>query len=191
MKRETSYDIMPEIQNRWSPRAISSTPVDIHDICSAMEAARQAPSCFNEQPWRFVLATEESELKLMRSFLTEKNQRWANKAPVLILIIAHKKFIYNGQPNRWNQFDTGTAWGYFSLELQRRGLVSHGMAGFDPERARKELGLSDDYDLIAMVAVGKLGNKDELPLEFQAMEQPGLRRVLEETVLTVKSLQKA
>jgi hypothetical protein len=61
------------------------------------------------------------------------------------------------------------------------------MGGFAEDRVRKELKIPDDYDIIAMVAVGKRGKTEELAPDFQAVEQPGIRRPLKETMLSVKS----
>ena len=125
MKRQFKYNIMQEIKDRWSPRAFSTEKISEEDLQAILEAASYAPSCFNEQPWRLLIASEEKELEIMRSLLTEKNYRWAKNAPVLILILAHRYFAYNNKENRWHQFDSGTAWGYLSLEAQKRGFITH------------------------------------------------------------------
>jgi len=180
MARKFIYDIMQEIKQRWSPRAFSPKKIPEDDIQALIEAACYAPSCFNEQPWRFLIASEEKELNMMRNLLTEKNQRWARKAPLLILVLAHRYFAYNGKENRWHQFDSGTAWGYLSLEAQKRGLITHGMGGFKRKKTRESLNISEDYEIIAVIAVGKMGNKDELEEEFKKEEFPNTRRPIEE-----------
>ena len=108
--RKTEVPIDPQFIDRWSPRAFSSKPVEKEKLLSIFEAARWSPSCFNEQPWLFLYATNEEDLKLFRSILVEKNQLWANKAPVLVYVFAKKFFAYNGKPNRWAEFDCGSAW---------------------------------------------------------------------------------
>ena len=161
MARKFNFNIMEVIKKRWSPRAFNSEEIPQDDIEAILEAACYAPSCFNEQPWHFLIASREEELNLMRDLLTEKNQRWAGKAPVLILVLAHRYFAYNGKENRWHQFDSGTAWGYLSLEAQKRGLITHGMGGFKRKKTREVLNISEDYEIIAVIAVGKMGNKNE------------------------------
>jgi nitroreductase len=131
MQRTFKYEILKEIRERWSPRAFSEEKINKDDLLAVIEAAHYAPSCFNEQPWRFIIAEKDEDLKIMRSILNLRNQQWAGKAPVLILILAHKYFSANSKNNFWNQFDAGTAWGFLSLEAQRRGLITHAMAGFD------------------------------------------------------------
>jgi len=181
---------MEWIQQRWSPRAISPEPVPVDEIRAVIDAARQAPSCFNEQPWRFMVAREPEELALFRDLLTEKNRRWAGKAPVLLLVLAAKSFSANGKPNRWHQFDTGTAWGFLALEAVRRGLVSHAMAGFDRVRAVELLQIPDSYEPMAMVALGRYGDPAQLDPDFQETEHPADRRPLEEIMLSPGAFRK-
>lgn len=180
MARKFIYNIMQEIKQRWSPQAFSTKKIPDDDIQALIEAACYAPSCFNEQPWRFLIASEEKELNVMRDLLTEKNQKWARKAPLLILVLAHRYFAYNGKENRWHQFDSGTAWGYLSLEAQKRGLITHGMGGFKRQKTRETLNINEDYEIIAVIAVGKMGNKDELEEEFKKEEFPNNRRPIKE-----------
>lgn len=183
MNRKFDYDIMPEIRQRWSARALSPEKIPKDDIFALIEAARYAPSCFNEQPWRFLIADEEETLEKMRGILTKKNQKWANSAPVLILIASHKKFSYNGSDNFWHMFDAGTAWGYLSLEAQRRGLIAHAMGGFDAKKARSLFNISDDLDIIAVVAVGRYGDRESLSEELSADEFPGTREAMKDLLL--------
>lgn len=184
--RSYNYPLLDLIEQRWSPRAISSEPVDREGIAAVIDAARQAPSCFNEQPWRFIVAQDEESLGVMRSFLTEKNHRWAGKAPVLIMILAHRFFKESGKPNRWNMFDSGTAWGFLSLEALRRGYVTHAMAGFSRNRAIETLKIPEEYDVITMVAMGRYGDPDTLDDDFKAEEEPSARNPLEEILFDYK-----
>lgn len=163
MKREFDYDIMEIIKERWSTRSFKSEKIPDDDIKAIIEAARYAPSCFNEQPWRFIVASEENELKVLQSFLNEKNFTWAKNAPVLIVILASNVFKHNQKENRYNKFDTGTAWGFLQLEAWTRGYATHGMAGFSKKQARAELMIPDDYDIVAMVAMGKIGEDIDFP----------------------------
>ena len=175
--RKFDYDILIEMQERWSPRAFDiSRGVADDDLMALLEAARYAPSCFNEQPWRFFIANEPEVRAKMLSVLSENNQKWASKAPVLILLLAKQMFEKSGKANRWHLFDAGTAWGYLSLEAQRRGLITHAMGGFNVAKARETFGISEDYDLIAVVAVGYYGNKADLAPEHLEIEKPGLRK---------------
>lgn len=183
MERTFKYEIMPEIKSRWSPRAFSNEKISKDDIMALIEAARYAPSCFNEQPWRFIVADNHETLTKIRSILAPSNQIWADKAPVLIIILSKKTFDRNGKDNYWNMFDAGTAWGYMSLEAQRRGLITHAMGGFSKDKTREAFEITDDYNIITVVAVGKYGNKENLTEELQDREHPETRMEIEELLL--------
>ncbi|KXG74285.1 nitroreductase family protein [Thermotalea metallivorans] len=180
--RETAYPINPLILNRWSPRAISEEEITEKELFTLLEAARWAPSCYNEQPWRFILARKKEDRERFYEFLTESNRIWAEKAPVLIAWISKTNFTENGKVNRWHGFDAGTAWGYLSLEGERQGLLVHAMGGFSVKKAKEILGLDDDHDIFAIIAVGKRGKKEMLPIELQEREKPSGRKPLDELV---------
>jgi len=183
MERVFSHEIMPEIQSRWSPRAFSTKPVAASELQALLEAARYAPSCSNEQPWRFLITDSEDKLARLRGVLDEGNQVWANKAPVLILVTSKKQFAKTGKDNHWQMFDSGTAWGYLSLEAERRGLVTHAMGGFDREKTRREFSIPDDLEVITVIAVGYYGHKSELSAINQQREQPQTRKEIAEILL--------
>lgn len=183
MERDFNYQILDEIKERWSPRSFNSNKeVKEDDIMALIEAARYAPSCFNEQPWKFVVADNEEKIKKMRSALTESNQVWANKAPVLILVLAKKKFALNGKENYWNMFDAGCAWGFLSLEATRRGIMTHGMGGFDKEKVMNLFEITEEYNPMAIVAVGYYGNPQDLPQDILDKEKPGTRKPINEVM---------
>lgn len=182
-ERVFRYDILPQIQERWSPRAFSEEKIPKDDILALIEAASYAPSCYNEQPWCFLIADDEEKLAKLRGVLTPQNQVWANRAPVLLLIAAKKTFTLNGKENFWHMFDTGTSWGFLSLEAVHRGLVTHAMGGFDPERARETFAIPEDFEIVTVVAVGKYGNPADLPDDLQKRERPDVRRDIESLLL--------
>ncbi|MGC1928207.1 MAG: nitroreductase family protein, partial [Candidatus Nitrosopolaris sp.] len=86
--------------------------------------------------------------------MVEWNKAWAKNASVLIVVIARKNFEYNEKPARTNQFDVGAAWENLALEAAFRGIATHGMQGFDYEKARKDLEIPDNFDVLAMIAIG-------------------------------------
>jgi nitroreductase len=180
MDRVINHEIMPEIKKRWSPRAFSNRSVAADKLRALLEAARYAPSCSNEQPWRFLVADSKEKLTRMRSILNAGNQEWANKAPVLILVTALKKFEKTGKDNHWHMFDAGTAWGYLSLEAERQGLIAHAMGGFDREKTRSEFKIPEAFEIITVIAVGYYGDKSELSDFNQSREHPQMRKEIDD-----------
>jgi len=182
-RRKAGHPIAPLLLNRWSPRAMTGEPLPEAELMALFEAARWAPSCNNAQPWRFVYARRDTaHWPLFLGLLVEANRSWAQQAAVLAVVISRRNFEYNEKPNRTHGFDAGAAWENLALEATRRDLVVHGMAGFDYDRARTELRVADVFEVMAMVAIGRRGKREDLPPRAAAMEQPNDRRPLAEIV---------
>lgn len=185
--RQPDHSIEPLILNRWSPRAMSGETIGDEELMPLFEAARWAPSSYNAQPWRFIFAKRETEhWKPLFELLVEFNQSWAKDAAALVLIISHKVFEHNGKPSDTHSFDTGAAWENLALEGSARGLVVHGMQGFDYEKAKTVCNIPDDFQVEAMVAIGKPGNKEVLAPELQIKETPSTRKPLSELIMEGK-----
>ena len=182
--RTFNHELLEVIQNRWSPRAFSSEAVNKDDLEAILEAASYAPSCFNEQPWRYIVAEGEL-LETLQSLLLPRNHLWASKAPVLMLLISKSTFK-NDKTNHYHQFDAGTSWGFLSLEATQRGYYTHAMAGFKRDEARTLLNIPDDYTILAMIALGHPGKIEELDDLFKAGEKPNDRKPLDKVVWSVK-----
>jgi nitroreductase len=184
--RSSSYEINPLILNRWSPRSMTGEKLSYEELMSLFEAARWAPSSANSQPWRFIYATRDTEeWNTLFNLLVDLNKIWAKDAAVLIVVVSKKEFEYNGKviPSITHQFDTGAAWENLALEATSRGLVVHGIAGFDYERARRDLGIPNTYEVLAMIAIGKRRLKENLPPALKEREVPSDRKPLEQIVM--------
>jgi nitroreductase len=179
--RTADHPIESIFLRRWSPRAMSGEALTEVELLTLFEAARWAPSTFNEQEWRFLYARREGEhWQTFFNLLVEANQTWCDRAAVLVVVLSHKVFSRNGKPNPVHTFDAGAAFENLSLQAAAMNLVAHGMAGFHRSRARTELNVDDDYELEAMIAIGRPGNPDELPAELKEREVPsGRKRVSE------------
>ena len=180
-----AYSIHPLIEKRWSPRAFQDRDVEVATLRRIFEAARWAPSCFNEQPWRYIAVrrTDTDSFKRLLGCLTPNNQRWAGQAPVLVLSLASSAFAHNGKPNRHAFHDVGLASAMLTLEATAAGLGVHQMAGFDVDAARKELVVPERFDPVAVLAVGYPGDPGQLPDDLQEKERaPRQRRGQEEFV---------
>ncbi len=177
MSDKTATTVVPInalIAQRWSPRAFDATKtVDEKTLLALLEAARWAPSCFGDEPWRFIVChrgKDEAAWEKMLSCLAEKNQLWAKHAPVLMLVGSMPTFSHNGSANRWSQYDTGAASENVCLQAASMGLNAHQMGGFDVEQARIAFGIPDEVELMAVIAVGHHGAMDALHEDFQEME---------------------
>ncbi len=170
-KRKSKYEIGQMILDRHSPRAMSGEELREDEFMPLFEAARWAPSSYNNQHWRFVYAKKGTKYwDDFFNLLIPFNQEWCKNAALLVIIISKKTLDMNGKPARTHSFDAGAAWENLALEGSRRGLVVHGMEGFDYEKAKNLLGLSDEYQVEAMAAVGKPGKTENLPDQYKKAE---------------------
>lgn len=185
--RNTTFEINSLILNRWSPRSFMDSILSDNELFPLFEAARWAPSSSNSQPWRFIYTKRGSKnWDLFFNLLIDFNKQWCVNASVLVVVVSRKNFENNNNPSITHQFDTGAAWGNLAIEAVSQGLITHGMAGFDYEKARKDLGVPDDYDVLAMIAIGKKGPKERLPPELQTREIPNNRKPLSDLVMEGK-----
>ncbi len=181
-KVENGVDLL--FVNRWSPRAMSGEAVSQDEMNTLFEAARWAPSAFNNQSWRFLYAMRESaHWDKFFDLMVDNNKSWAKNAGALLVVVSKKTFDYNGKPARTHTYDTGAAWGSLALQGTIMGLVVHGMQGFDYDRAAHLLNVSDEFTVEAMAAIGRRGNIEDLPEPTQKMEFPSERRPLSEIAI--------
>lgn len=179
--RKADHPVLDLFLKRWSPRAMTGEPLTGAELMTLFEAARWAPSTYNEQEWRYLYARNGSpHWPAFLGLLMEANQAWCKDAAVLLVVLSKKTFARNGKPNPVNTFDTGASFENLALQAAHMGLVCHGMAGFDYGRARTELNVPDDYEVEAMVALGRPGDPDRLPDQLKEREVPSDRKPLRE-----------
>lgn len=179
--RQPDHEIQPLFVERWSPRAMSGEAIGETELMSLFEAARWAPSSYNNQPWRFLYALRDSaHWSVFFSLLAQPNQTWAKNAAVLIVMVSKSTFDHNGKFARTHTFDAGAAWQNLALQGAAQGLIVHGMQGFDYERAKKVLEVPNEYTVEVMVAVGKPGDVASLPEHLREREVPSGRKPLTE-----------
>ncbi|MBI4401625.1 MAG: nitroreductase family protein [Nitrospirae bacterium] len=183
----TDYPIHDLLQRRWSPRAFSDRMVEPERLRSLWEAARWAPSSFNEQPWHFILATKQDQTEYTRllSCLTESNIKWAQHAPVLMISVAKLSFEKDGELNRHAFHDVGLAVANLVLQATAFGLVVHQMAGIYPAKVRELYQIPAQYEPVAGIALGYPGNPETLPESLRQRElAKRTRKPLREFVFT-------
>jgi nitroreductase len=178
--------VLPVILERWSPRAFADRDVTHADLKKIFEAARWAPSSFNEQPWRFIVGHRNSETyKKIHGVLVPFNQAWAAGAPVLILGVAKTRFSHNDSPNNYAVHDLGAADGFITLQAASMGIATHQMAGFDQAKAREVFAIPEIYAIGSVMALGYQGDPITLSEHYQGQEQsPRSRKPLSEIVFS-------
>jgi len=155
-------DLHPIIKERYSPVIFSSKKVEEDKLQSLFEAARWAPSSYNEQPWRFIVGIKDQnkDYAKLLDCLVEANQHWAKYTPVLVLSVAYKISSVTGKINRYAQHDTGMAVGNLLAQATSLDLYVHQMGGYSVSKAREYFDLDDNYEPMAVMAIGYKGNID-------------------------------
>jgi len=179
----TSVPILAQIAARWSPRAFDpARHVEPDKLLALFEAARWAPSCWGDEPWRYIVCDRKQDTEAwQRAFgvLDPGNQAWCKDVPVLLIVLADTLFTRNDQPNRWGAYDTGAASENLCLEAVHQGLIAHQMGGFDQAAVRAAFKVPERYQPMAMIAVGYLGRAEQLEGEYYEAEiAPRSRRPL-------------
>jgi nitroreductase len=181
----TDHPVHSLVASRWSPYAFADRDVDPRDLRSLFEAARWAPSSYNEQPWSYLVALREDAdgFERLLSCLVEPNQAWARHAPVLALGVARERFERNDKPNAAARHDLGLAAGNLLVEATSRGLSVHQMIGILPDRARELYRIPDHSRALTALAIGYPGAPERLPEGLRERDlQPRTRKPLSEFV---------
>lgn len=181
------HPIQPMLAERWSPYVFSDRPVPNEDLRSLFEALRWSASSYNEQPWRYVVATKDDpeEYERLLSCLVEPNQAWAQHAPVLVLAIARTRFERNDKPNSAAQHDLGLAAGNLLTEASARRIDVHQMIGILPDRARELYDIPEDSTPLTALAIGYAGDPEAADPRFAERDRAARsRRPLRELVFS-------
>jgi nitroreductase len=185
--RSTKYDINDVFLKRWSPRSFLDKTITKEQLMTLFEAARWAPSSYNNQSWRFIYGLKGTKsFDTLFSLLGEFNQMWCKNTSALVVVISKKVFDYNKAPSITHSFDTGTAWGHLAIQAAFMDLSTHGMQGFDYEKAKTALDVPDEYNVEMMFAVGYMGKKEDLPKDLADKEIPSGRKEISEIVFEGK-----
>lgn len=185
----TSVIIQETIAKRWSPRAFDASKSVSHaQIIALLEAARWAPSSYNDQPWRFIVCDKTSNPKAWQAAfdcLMPSNQTWVKHAPLLLLGCANTILDVNQQANRFAQYDTGAAAMNLCLQATHIGLMAHQMGGFNADAAREVFAIPAQFTPMAMICVGYAGDANILPDDLKTRElAERKRKALDEMFFT-------
>lgn len=173
------------VAQRWSPYAFADRPVSAADLRSLFEAARWAASSYNEQPWRYIVATKDhpAEFERVLSCLVEGNQVWAKAVPVLALGCVSEVLAHTGKPNAAAEHDLGAASATLTFEATARGLVAHQMVGILPDTAREVFKIPEGFHALTGIAIGCAADPAAIPEKLAQRDlAPRQRKPLSEIV---------
>ncbi len=161
------------ILRRYSPVIFSDKEISDDDLFKLFEAARWAPSSFNDQPWNFIYGRKNQDEVYEKLFetLMEANQEWAQSAPVLALSVANMISPTTNKENRYAFHDTGMAMGNLLIQAVSMDIYVHQMGGFSKKKARELLNIPKTHEPVAMVAMGYRGQPGKFPEKLRKREE--------------------
>lgn len=175
--------LIAEISNRSSKRALSDKKIADDVVQRLMSAATLAPSCFNNQSWRFMVASDAAALAKVHEALSSANY-WARTAPMIVVVATKPSFGCQLDDNReYALFDCGLATENLMLQAVKEGLHAHAMAGFDPVKIKTSFHIPEDYIVITLVAVGYPGDAGSLNETHRGLENAPRNRKPREAVI--------
>lgn len=174
-------EVIDPIKKRWSPRVFTDQPVSKEMLRAVFEAARWAPSAFNEQPWRFIIGTKEdpAQYEKVLGSLNEANRSWAKTAPVIILTFAKTTFDLDGRQNSFALHDLGLAEACLMIQAAALGLNTHPMGGILREEIKGTFNLPEGYHPATAIALGYADPEHE-----EAVKAGRRRNALDSMVFT-------
>ncbi len=165
--------ILSLLNARKAGRSISKEPLPENVIVELVEAIRLTPSCFNNQPWRFLFLESPEALAKGQEALTSANCVWASRAPLFVVGYSRREDDCVESDGRvYHQFDLGMSAMNLMLAATHHGLVARPMAGFEPEKIKQNFELGSDVQPLVMIAIG-LPSDDErhLPERYKETDK--------------------
>ena len=169
----TKNPVIDLLQKRIAGRSITTEPLPSSLVNELVEAARMTPSCFNNQPWRFLFLQSEEARKKGYEVLGSGNKIWAGRAPLLVIGYTQRSndcVINDGRA--YHQYDLGMSVMSIILAATSHGLTARPMAGFSPAKAKELFGLAPEDEPLVMVAIGRPSDDESfLPDHYKGLNQ--------------------
>jgi nitroreductase len=147
-------NVKKAIEKRRAYRSFKPIKIDNELIRDLAHVAQIAPSCSNNQPWRFIFVHKKEQLQKLFTTLTPHNN-WIEKASMMIAVFSSPKYDCMIKEREYYLFDTGLAVAFIILRATELGLVAHPIAGFNEEKAKEILGIPNEMRLITFINIGK------------------------------------
>jgi nitroreductase len=183
--RTSGRPIHPLFLQRWSPRAFDGGSITHDELMTLLEAARWAPSAFNQQPWRYIYAGREEAAWIgLLNTLIPFNRAWAASASAIIFALSIRETRASDGSvvqSYSHSFDAGAAWAFLALQATDMGLHTHAMTGFDVDALTRIMNVPATLRIEAAIAVGRRSDPMALAEALRARETPSARRPMTES----------
>jgi nitroreductase len=164
------------IQKRRSYRGLESVEITDKIISDLALAASLAPSCFNNQPWKFIFVRKKELLEKFKTAVSKGNE-WTYDASCIIAVLSKKELDCTSKGIEYYMFDTGIGVGQLLLKATEMGLVAHVIAGFSHEKTKSILSIPDEWNVISLIIIGKKSKKKKIIGDESRPERLALKYV--------------
>lgn len=176
--------LLKAIEQRRANRAFSEKKIPEETLSRIMTAAIYAPSCFNNQSWRFVVVTGDEPLRKLHGALSNGNY-WMKKAPVIVIVATKPEFGCQLSDRRdYALFDCGLAVENLMLQAVSENLYAHAVAGYDPMVVKQVFSIPEEFIVITLVALGYPGDDGHLNEKHRKLEHSSRDRKPESEVIS-------
>ncbi|MFX1277403.1 MAG: nitroreductase family protein [Promethearchaeota archaeon] len=151
-------EVKEAINKRRAYRSLESVEITDDLIKDLAESAKLAPSCMNNQPWKYIFVKNKEVLSKIFDTLPPTNA-WVKKASLIIGVVSKPENDCILGERLYYLFDTGMATGFIILRATELGLVAHPIAGFNEDKVKEILNIPNEMRLITLVNVGKHSNE--------------------------------
>ncbi|MBM3293802.1 MAG: nitroreductase [Candidatus Aminicenantes bacterium] len=147
-------EVQEAIARRRAYRSLAPVVIPDDLILDLARQARLAPSCNNNQPWRFVFVRDPAKLAELHAALNSPGNDWARTASMIVAVFSRREDDCLIKEREYHLFDTGMASAFLILRATELGLVAHPIAGFSPKKTREVLGIPEPFQVITLINIG-------------------------------------
>jgi nitroreductase len=180
-------EIIREIEIRRARRALSDRAIPENVVRRILHAATLAPSCSNNQPWRFIAVKEPEGLAKARNTLSGGNY-WAKPAPLIMIASTREDLDCRLSDDRnYALLGLGLAVENLILQSFKEGLIAHPIAGFNPLKIKEAFSIPKDFTVIVLIIIGYPGDEDHLSEKHRKDEHAERTRLEESKVISYET----
>lgn len=150
-------NVIDAINERRAYRSLAPIEVTEELMRDLARCAQLAPSCFNNQPARFVFVYAPDMLAKMKEVYNKGNE-WCQMASLVVVVLAEKEADCVIRDREYYLFDAGLQTAFLVLRATELGLVAHPIAGYKPELVRTILDIPAHMQVVTLVLIGKRAN---------------------------------
>jgi nitroreductase len=140
-------DTLQAIFARRSIRKYKDAPIPDEHLNQILEAARQAPSAGNRQPWHFIVVRDPEQRRRVANACN--SQMWMADAACIIVAL--------GLPQvspKWYPVDVAIAVENLVLAARSLGYGTCWVGAFDPAELKRVCGIPDEAEVVICTPLG-------------------------------------